>query len=99
MRQLIFMAAITALFLVSCAGETSAFPTDPAVTSTATTLVSDLADEPAVQPTRQPGCTVQTNQPTSNPTVESLLPALSEEDWSIGPSDALVTILEYGDFQ
>jgi hypothetical protein len=46
-----------------------------------------------------PGCTVVSKIPTPGPTERSLFPAVSDEDWTDGPSDAYVTILEYGDFQ
>jgi len=29
----------------------------------------------------------------------SVFPAISDEDWSKGPEDALLTVLEYSDFQ
>jgi hypothetical protein len=46
-----------------------------------------------------PGCTVVSRIPTPGPTERSIFPAVSDEDWTQGPSDAYVTILEYGDFQ
>ena len=45
------------------------------------------------------GCTVESPFPTPGPTLQSIFPAISEADWVIGPSDAYVTLLEYGDFQ
>lgn len=50
------------------------------------------------QPTRQPGCTVKTGQPTPNATLEAALPPLTEKDWVKGPQDAYVTLIEYSDF-
>lgn len=44
-------------------------------------------------------CTVVSRQPTPGPTEQSLVPPVSETDWSHGPEDAKVTIIEYGDFQ
>jgi cyclophilin family peptidyl-prolyl cis-trans isomerase/protein-disulfide isomerase len=49
--------------------------------------------------TRQPGCTVRSQKPTPNATHEALLPAPADQDWTIGPNDAYVTIIEYSDFQ
>lgn len=46
-----------------------------------------------------PGCTVESPRPTPGPTQQSIFPPVTDEDWSIGPEDAQVTILEYGDFQ
>jgi hypothetical protein len=34
-----------------------------------------------------------------DPTVETLFPAVNEEDWVMGKNDAAATIVEYGDFQ
>ena len=45
-----------------------------------------------------PGCTVVT-QSTPGPTEQALFPAPTEQDWTLGPEDAYVTIIEYGDFQ
>lgn len=45
------------------------------------------------------GCTVISPNPTPGPTQESIFAPITDEDWSIGPADALVTILEYGDYQ
>ncbi len=49
--------------------------------------------------TRQPGCTVRSQKPTPDATHEALLPAPTDQDWTIGPDDAYVTIIEYSDFQ
>jgi cyclophilin family peptidyl-prolyl cis-trans isomerase/protein-disulfide isomerase len=45
------------------------------------------------------GCTVISPDPTPGPTEESMFPPVTEKDWSIGPANATVTILEYGDYQ
>jgi hypothetical protein len=70
-------------------------PTDTAVaispTSTSEPLISQ--GEPIS------GCTVESPFPTPGPTQQSIFPAVSEQDWVYGSSDAYVTILEYGDFQ
>lgn len=46
-----------------------------------------------------PGCTVESPRPTPGPTQQSIFPPVSDDDWVLGPQDAHVTILEYGDFQ
>ncbi len=53
------------------------------------------------QPTNQAeaNCTVVSREPTPGPTEQSLIPPVSETDWVHGPEDAIVTIIEYGDFQ
>lgn len=88
---------ITCIFLVGCSEEarfevTSSPRPSPAL-STLTPTIS------ATSPNHLNGCTVQTRRSQPNPTVESLLPAISEKDWTKGPRDAFVTILEYSDFQ
>ena len=46
-----------------------------------------------------PGCTAKSLFATPNPTVASLFPPVSEEDWARGPKTASVTLIEYSDFQ
>ncbi len=50
-------------------------------------------------PTRPPGCTVVSKQPTPQPISADIIPPVSSDDWVIGDEKALVTIIEYGDFQ
>lgn len=61
------------------------------VTPKATPL-PDLVAQPA-------GCTVVSFLPTPGPTEESLFPSVNDQDWTLGPRDAAITIIEYGDFQ
>jgi cyclophilin family peptidyl-prolyl cis-trans isomerase/protein-disulfide isomerase len=63
-----------------------------AVVSPTATSVTSAADVPL-------GCTVVSTQPTPGPTQESLFPSVSSSDWTRGPADASVTIVEYADFQ
>ena len=44
-------------------------------------------------------CTVVSLQPTPEATEQSLFPPVTDQDWTQGPKEAYVTILEYGDFQ
>lgn len=64
-----------------------------------TTQPTQAGPQPAAGSTRQPGCSVVVRQPTTGPTQEALLPPPSDEDWSRGPADASITIIEYSDFQ
>ena len=70
-------------------------PTDTAIIVSPTTTSEALISQG--EPTS--GCTVESPFPTPGPTQQSIFPAVSADDWENGPSDAYVTILEYGDFQ
>jgi cyclophilin family peptidyl-prolyl cis-trans isomerase/protein-disulfide isomerase len=48
-------------------------------------------------PISEVGCSIINSEPT--PTVISIFPAVTQEDYSTGPADATVTIVEYCDFQ
>ncbi|MEJ2709257.1 MAG: hypothetical protein P8074_16730 [Anaerolineales bacterium] len=65
----------------------------------ATRQVASPSEEVIAGTAPPPGCTVVSRIPTPGPTERSIFPAVSDEDWTQGPSDAYVTILEYGDFQ
>lgn len=45
------------------------------------------------------GCKVNALLPAINPTVQALIPAVSADEHILGAKDALVTIVEYSDFQ
>ena len=45
------------------------------------------------------GCTVVSSQYSPEPTQQSIFPPVSSTDWIIGPDTAVVTLVEYGDFQ
>jgi len=65
--------------------------TEPQVTTPAQNQPEDKTDT-------GPGCTVVSILPTPIPEIVSLF-SPQGADWSRGPSDALVTIVEYSDFQ
>lgn len=96
--SLMLILILGAVSLTSCASQTSsapAFSTSPApVDSTE----APPENSPAA-PTRIPGCTVKANLPTPNPTVESVLPPVSAEDWVKGSDKAVVSMIVYSDFQ
>lgn len=64
---------------------------------------------PTITPTSEPTifipksapatCSVKPIIPTPDPAAQSYLPDVTADDWVLGPDDALVTIVEYGDFQ
>jgi protein-disulfide isomerase len=94
---------LTAIILGACAPQTPA-PTDTSPAPTQTAVPTQAA------PTAVPG---DTAEPTAEPVdcqpytlLSQVLPApdpnlapVDEEDHVSGPSDALVTILEFSDFQ
>jgi hypothetical protein len=45
------------------------------------------------------GCTVVAKIPTPGATPQTIYPTITQQDWTKGPADAKVTILEYSDFQ
>ncbi len=62
------------------------------------------ATKPTVQATTapvssMPKCTVTSRNTNANQGNESPMAVVTEKDWVEGPSDAYVTIIEYGDFQ
>jgi hypothetical protein len=42
---------------------------------------------------------MSSHEPTPGPTAVSLFPGVSQNDWKLGPDDAKVVFIEYGDFQ
>lgn len=100
MRKYLFIFIIlTALLLSGCLPETQVSPTTTATTkaSQAPNTALSLPTEVAVPVSAD--CTVKTLRPTSGADVQTAYPPITEADWSKGPADAKITIVEYGDFQ
>jgi cyclophilin family peptidyl-prolyl cis-trans isomerase/protein-disulfide isomerase len=95
-KRILAFGFLTIWLLSSC---TPVTPVSPAQRSIPTLTPTQAPSIPKVTPTHAPGCTVKTTQPKANPTVQSLLPAVTKEDWAKGPANAFVTIIEYCDFQ
>ena len=69
-------------------------PTEEKASSQPTATEADIStDSPP------PGCTVVSPITGPEPTAESPFPPVSDDDWVVGPEDAAVTFIEYGDFQ
>lgn len=84
-----------ALALTACTSGGQA----PEPTQSLTPQSGPVAETPRTAAAGQSGCTVISQEPTPDPTLEVLLPLPDENDWIKGPDDAHVTIIEYGDFQ
>lgn len=72
------------------------------VPTTAATVPAELdaAPTPADFAASGPAsCTVTTMIPDPDPNIAALFAPITEDDWVVGPPDAVVTILEYSDFQ
>ena len=109
-KKLIALLVVLSVFLVACSSAAPEETVEPAAenqvdTETASTEIPPL---PEVSPTRdadqateqaEANCTVVSRQPTPGPTEQSLVPPVSDQDWTHGPDDAAVTFIEYGDFQ
>jgi protein-disulfide isomerase len=114
MRTKILILAVLAALLGACQS-TNTTPASqetaqPAQATTQDTPQQSQASSPTytpspVEPTVMtsngpiPGCRVTGGQLKADPTLEALFPAVSEKDWTTGPSDAAITITEYSDFQ
>ncbi len=53
----------------------------------------------AAQTGPEPGCTVASAGEETDSGLEALFPPVTDDDWSKGPKNASVTIVEYSDFQ
>jgi hypothetical protein len=111
MRKLwIAMSLLIVLVLGACAAATpEPLPeteATQAVPATPTTAATPVVMEPVITPTgvdfaasAPASCTVVSTMPEPDAAQADLFPPVTDDDWSFGPSDAAVTILEYSDFQ
>lgn len=113
MRRLWMLVGISLLVLLPACAAATPEPA-PADTPTLAVLDNTPAPqtaptaEPAldVTPTAVPfsasspaSCTVTSTIPDPDPSIAALFAPISEDDRASGPPDAVVTILEYSDFQ
>jgi len=101
MKRWIFFVLLLAAFVLSaCAPQSE--PTDNAEATTqveTTAPVSEANQSTETVQQKEASCTVRTAQPTPNPTEQALLPPPEEDDWQVGPDNAYITLIEYGDYQ
>lgn len=83
---------VFALAAAACGAPPTLTPTAPLPTLT--------LPAPTAAPTLAPATpTAHAITPGPTPTEVSLFAPVTEADWQAGPAEALVTIVEYGDFQ
>jgi hypothetical protein len=100
-----FLLVVIALVLAACSGGSPASPTISAPTATKPAAVTPKAEATATMDSgagaaaeAPAGCTVISPQNTPGPTEQSIFPPVTDKDWSTGPKDAAITLIEYGDF-
>lgn len=110
-----FILIIAALALSACTAlpttaVSTPLPTQNLVLATATQGVTPVPTIPptptttleptvTIVPSGPATCQVTAAIPTPNPTAAAQFPSVTDSDWSTGPANALITIIEYGDYQ
>src|SRR3990172_6674826 len=80
---------------VSTPGNTPLVPSPSRDVSATAVSVSTIPSPTQPQESgAPPGCTVVSPAPTPGPTEQSLFPPVSDTDWSTGPKEAQITLLE-----
>lgn len=113
-KKILILAALLMVFLAACqsaaSSPTATLPSNAEPQEETPTVAASPTAETAPTATQEESsekgetlqeanCTVVSRQPTPGPTQQSLVPAVSDSDWTHGSEDAKVTIIEYGDFQ
>jgi hypothetical protein len=87
LRQLFHWVALSALLAACIQAAPAPTPTE-----------SRAQPAPTVTPLSFPTA-IPEESPTPAPTPQSIFPPVTAVDWQLGPTNARVTIVEYGDFQ
>jgi hypothetical protein len=100
-KRTLILLLVFALVLAACSGESPASPTITAPTAALPATATPKAEAAAATDTTGgavAGCTVISPKNTPGPTEQSLFSAVTDKDWSTGPKDAAITLIEYSDF-
>jgi hypothetical protein len=103
MRKLWFNILIAAALLLAACGQAQTGASTP--TTEAAASPPPGGEERPTLPTQDPNavemsCNVVSLSPTPGPTQVSMFPPVGEGDWAKGAGDeAILTIIEYSDFQ
>jgi len=95
MRRLMILLALGLMALLAACGGTASAPT-------ATSQPQGYSAPTVSAPTTAPQPTVEANVPAATPVATPDIQKIvnpQPDDWSRGPKDAKVTIIEWGDFQ
>jgi hypothetical protein len=97
-RILQYVTLLMGLALAACQGAAGVLPT---ATPTAAPTLTPAPANPTPVPASagQAECTVVGLLPTPDPAQSSPFPPLGGGDWIQGEDTAIVTLVEYGDFQ
>jgi len=100
-KLLIFVFVLfVGTFLVACSSQSQPAETPTAVVQEKETEpVAQMTAEVAADENTEASCTVRASQPTPGPTEQALLPPPADTDWVVGPDNAYITLIEYGDYQ
>lgn len=83
------LLTLSSLVLLAACGPGASIPTATALPSL----------EPSPTTTQESVCQSIYLEPTPDAKESSLFPPVTEQDYVVGPKDAPMTIIEYGDFQ
>ena len=109
-KKIFVLLVLVSIFLAACSSTPAGQPVEAVAENPGETeaIPTEIPPSPEMSPSpdntqavnqAEANCTVVSRQPTPGPTEQSLIPPVSDEDWILGPDDASVTFIEYGDFQ
>lgn len=94
MKRIVFFLIISIVSMIGLSACTAEAETAPVTVAVQPTSLPDVAT-----PISESSCSAIVVAPTPTPGVDSYFPPATADDFSYGPADAPVTIIEYCDFQ